>query len=101
MASEHRRPRDRERHAPPVWGSKNWLSRRSGNPRKLIVVDRDVALVGSANLTGHAMDRNLECSVLLHGGPHPEQIHGHIRELGRQRRVGSAVVRARSRSPAP
>lgn len=36
---------------------------------KVLVVDRRTALVGSANLTGHALERNLECGLLLRGGP--------------------------------
>lgn len=37
---------------------------------KIIVVDRQVALIGSANLTGHAFEKNLECGILLRD---PEQ----------------------------
>ncbi|MDH6291898.1 DISARM system phospholipase D-like protein DrmC [Rhodococcus opacus] len=33
---------------------------------KALVIDRKIALVGSANITGTAMLRNLECGVLLH-----------------------------------
>ncbi|HEX3426400.1 MAG TPA: DISARM system phospholipase D-like protein DrmC [Acidimicrobiales bacterium] len=45
---------------------------------KLIVVDAAVALIGSANLTGRAMDTNLECGVLLRGGGQPQLIRDHI-----------------------
>jgi cardiolipin synthase len=45
---------------------------------KIIVVDRKVALVGSANLTGHAMDHNVECGILIHGGAEPAQIRDHL-----------------------
>ncbi len=48
---------------------------------KVIVVDARVALIGSANLTGHAMDRNLECSVMLRGGTQPGDIVRHVRDL--------------------
>lgn len=34
---------------------------------KLLVVDGRAALIGSANITGAALDLNLECGVLLHG----------------------------------
>lgn len=34
---------------------------------KLLVVDGRAALIGSANVTGAALDRNLECGVLLRG----------------------------------
>jgi phosphatidylserine/phosphatidylglycerophosphate/cardiolipin synthase-like enzyme len=48
---------------------------------KVIVVDDRVALVGSANLTSRAMEDNLECGILLRGGPHPRAIRDHITEL--------------------
>jgi len=48
---------------------------------KLLVIDSSVALVGSANLTGHALERNLECGVLLKGGPAPASIRRHLLHL--------------------
>lgn len=45
---------------------------------KLLVVDRRTALVGSANLTGHALERNLECSLLVRGGPVPGLLAEHL-----------------------
>ena len=48
---------------------------------KVMVIDRSVALVGSANLTGHALDKNIECGVLLRGGEQPARIHAHISSL--------------------
>jgi cardiolipin synthase len=45
---------------------------------KVLVIDAVTALVGSANFTGHAMERNLECGVLLRGGRLPEQIRHHL-----------------------
>ena len=47
---------------------------------KLLVVDRRAALVGSANITGAALDVNLECGVVLHG-PDAARLHGHIDAL--------------------
>jgi phosphatidylserine/phosphatidylglycerophosphate/cardiolipin synthase-like enzyme len=49
---------------------------------KVLVVDRKTALVGSANLTGHALERNLECGLLVRGGPVPALLAGHL--LGAQ-----------------
>jgi cardiolipin synthase len=49
---------------------------------KVLVVDRETALVGSANLTGHALERNLECGLLVRGGPVPALLAGHL--LGAQ-----------------
>ena len=48
---------------------------------KVIVVDDRIALVGSANLTGRAMEANLECGILIRGGPQPRAIRDHISGL--------------------
>jgi cardiolipin synthase len=48
---------------------------------KIIVVDDQVALVGSANLTGRAMEANIECGILIRGGPQPRAIRDHITGL--------------------
>lgn len=51
---------------------------------KLIVVDRTIALVGSANLTGRAMVHNLECGILIRGGRQPGAISDHLWSLVRR-----------------
>ena len=48
---------------------------------KIIVIDDQVALVGSANLTSRAMESNLECGILIRGGPQPRAIRDHITGL--------------------
>lgn len=48
---------------------------------KIIVVDEKTALVGSANLTGRAMEDNLECGILLRGGPVPKALSDHVNGL--------------------
>ena len=48
---------------------------------KVIVVDDRIALVGSANLTSRAMEANLECGILIRGGPQPRAIRDHISGL--------------------
>ena len=48
---------------------------------KILVVDRVVALVGSANLTGPGVERNLECGLLVRGGPVPGLIADHLGTL--------------------
>lgn len=45
---------------------------------KVLVVDRRTALVGSANLTGHALERNLECGLLIRGGAVPSLLVEHL-----------------------
>jgi cardiolipin synthase A/B len=57
---------------------------------KVIVVDQRVALVGSANLTSRAMEANLECGILIRGGPQPRAVREHIASLhaaGRLRKL--------------
>jgi cardiolipin synthase len=57
---------------------------------KIIVVDDLIALVGSANLTGRAMEDNLECGILIRGGKQPRAILDHVMSLymaGRLRRL--------------
>ena len=57
---------------------------------KIIVVDDRIALVGSANLTSTAMEANLECGILIRGGPQPRAIRDHVSDLyatGRLRRL--------------
>ena len=48
---------------------------------KILVVDQRLALVGSANFTGRGMESNLECGILIRGGPQPGAILDHIAEL--------------------
>lgn len=45
---------------------------------KVLVVDRRTALVGSANLTDYGLERNLECGLLIRGGPVPSIIAAHL-----------------------
>jgi cardiolipin synthase A/B len=48
---------------------------------KIIVVDDNTAMVTSANLTSRAMEANLECGILIRGGPQPRAIRDHVMEL--------------------
>jgi cardiolipin synthase len=45
---------------------------------KVLVVDDRVALVGSANLTGYGLERNLECGLLVRGGSVPPALSRHL-----------------------
>jgi phosphatidylserine/phosphatidylglycerophosphate/cardiolipin synthase-like enzyme len=57
---------------------------------KIIVVDDEIALVTSANLTSRAMEANLECGILVRGGPQPRAIRAHVNALwsrGQLRRI--------------
>jgi phosphatidylserine/phosphatidylglycerophosphate/cardiolipin synthase-like enzyme len=45
---------------------------------KILIIDRVSALVGSANLTGYGVERNLECGVLIRGGTIPAALAEHV-----------------------
>ncbi|OJY38926.1 DISARM system phospholipase D-like protein DrmC [Pseudonocardia sp. 73-21] len=48
---------------------------------KILVIDSDIALVGSANITGAALGHNLECGLLVTGGPVPAEMRKHVELL--------------------
>lgn len=48
---------------------------------KLVVADRRVLLVSSANLTQSGVDRNIEAGLLVRGGTAPQRAAEHIAEL--------------------
>lgn len=48
---------------------------------KVAVVDGSRAFITSANLTGHAMEKNMEAGVLINGGPVPETLGDHLQAL--------------------
>jgi phosphatidylserine/phosphatidylglycerophosphate/cardiolipin synthase-like enzyme len=55
---------------------------------KVLVVDRSVALVGSANLTGYGLERHLECGLLVRGGPIPAALAEHLLHVGELQSLG-------------
>jgi phosphatidylserine/phosphatidylglycerophosphate/cardiolipin synthase-like enzyme len=55
---------------------------------KALIADGRVAFVTSANLTGHAMDQNLELGILVRGGQAPRRLADHFRAL-----IGRVLVR--------
>ena len=48
---------------------------------KVAVAGGDVCFITSANLTGHAMEQNMEAGVLLTGGQIPKLLHEHLQAL--------------------
>ncbi|MBL8263110.1 MAG: phospholipase, partial [Xanthomonadaceae bacterium] len=48
---------------------------------KVAVADCDVCFITSANLTGYAMEQNMEAGVLLSGGQIPRLLHDHLQAL--------------------
>ncbi|MBI2377926.1 MAG: phospholipase [Deltaproteobacteria bacterium] len=48
---------------------------------KVAVVDGARAFITSANLTGHALEKNMEAGVLINGGPLPKTLGDHLQAL--------------------
>jgi len=48
---------------------------------KVAAADGEVCFITSANLTGHAMEQNMEAGVLLTGGEIPRLLHDHLKAL--------------------
>lgn len=48
---------------------------------KVAVADGRVCFITSANLTGHAMEKNMEAGVLISGGRIPERLDAHLTAL--------------------
>ena len=48
---------------------------------KCAVADGELALITSANLTGKAMNENMELGILLNGGSVPKQLSDHLHAL--------------------
>jgi len=48
---------------------------------KIAVADNSACFISSANLTGHAMEKNMEAGVLLRGGSIPGELHKHLKAL--------------------
>jgi phosphatidylserine/phosphatidylglycerophosphate/cardiolipin synthase-like enzyme len=54
---------------------------RSAMHAKGVIVDESAAFVTSANLTGHALDENMELGLLVRGGSVPRRLAAHFRAL--------------------
>jgi len=48
---------------------------------KVAVADERFCFVSSANLTGYAMEKNMEAGVLIRGGATPRDLHRHLEAL--------------------
>jgi len=48
---------------------------------KLGVIDASRAFITSANLTGHALEKNIEAGVRINGGPVPKTLSDHLQAL--------------------
>lgn len=64
-----------------VWKDKNAAFVNGSVHAKVAVADGSSCFITSANLTGYAMDQNMEAGVLISGAPLPEQLHRHLEAL--------------------
>lgn len=48
---------------------------------KVAVADESACFISSANLTGYAMEKNMEAGVVIRGGEVPAQLHRHLGAL--------------------
>lgn len=48
---------------------------------KVAVADGNAAFLTSANLTGHALEKNMEAGVLISGGHIPTDLRAHLNAL--------------------
>jgi phosphatidylserine/phosphatidylglycerophosphate/cardiolipin synthase-like enzyme len=64
-----------------VWKNKAAAYVNGSVHAKVAVADRTLCFITSANLTGYAMDQNMEAGVLILGAPLPEQLHRHLEAL--------------------
>lgn len=48
---------------------------------KVAVADENLCFISSANLTGHAMEKNMEAGVLIRGGDTPRSLQRHLEAL--------------------
>lgn len=48
---------------------------------KVAVCDENLCFISSANLTGYAMEKNMEAGVLIRGGAFPRTLHRHLEAL--------------------
>lgn len=56
---------------------------------KVAVADERICFISSANLTGHAMEKNIEAGVLISGGSIPRNLHRHLEALDTARVITS------------
>jgi phosphatidylserine/phosphatidylglycerophosphate/cardiolipin synthase-like enzyme len=65
-----------------TWNGENPGFDKAGSVHaKCAVADGDVAFITSANLTGAAMERNMELGTLIRGGHLPHQLQSHLQAL--------------------
>lgn len=64
-----------------AWQNKTYAFENGCVHAKVAVADASLCFITSANLTGHAMERNMEAGVLHSGGNIPRLLNSHLRSL--------------------
>lgn len=64
-----------------AWHDKDELFQEGSVHAKVAVGDGKVCFITSANLTGYAMERNMEAGVLITGGDVPRTVFQHLQSL--------------------
>lgn len=63
------------------WGDKGESYAGGKVHAKVAVCDEAMCFISSANLTGHAMEKNMEAGVLIRGGSLPMKLQNHLEAL--------------------
>ena len=63
------------------WGNKGDSFAGGKVHAKVAVCDEELCFISSANLTGHAMEKNMEAGVLIRGGALPRTMQNHLEAL--------------------
>lgn len=63
------------------WGNKGEAFVGGKVHAKVAVCDEKLCFISSANLTGHAMEKNMEAGILIRGGTLPRTVHNHLEAL--------------------
>ena len=63
------------------WGEKAEAFAGGKVHAKVAVSDESMCFISSANLTGYAMEKNMEAGVLIRGGTIPSKLHKHLEAL--------------------
>jgi len=64
-----------------AWRDKTDIFTNGSVHAKVAVADKHICFITSANLTGNAMEKNMEAGVCITGGEIPELMHNHLSSL--------------------
>jgi phosphatidylserine/phosphatidylglycerophosphate/cardiolipin synthase-like enzyme len=64
-----------------VWHEKDGSFANGRVHAKVAVADDNMCFISSANLTNHAMEKNMEAGVLISGGRIPQLLNEHLQSM--------------------